>query len=238
MNIRIKTAFLFLFLFAISFANAQVIHDKNIEVRMVPDFTGIKVSGGINVYLSQSNEYALGVSASKEEFRSNIKTEVKNGILNIYYDGSSFFSSSPKDLRVYISFKKLENMKLSGACDAMFVNSIKASDFKLEVSGASTVGGNVAIGNLQLTLSGASTLKIDGKVENLKINASGASDMKNYNLNSENCTASVSGASDIRVTVGGSLNVKASGASTFFYKGNPSVTQADESGASEIRKKN
>lgn len=231
--------FILLFLLGTHTLTAQkIINDKNVEVRSVADFTGIKVSGGLNVYLSQSNEYAVGVSASKEEYRNNIKTEVVNGILKVYYDGSSFFSSTPKDLRVYISFKKLESMEMSGACDASFVNPIKASDFKMIVSGASTLDGNVTFSNLSLTMSGASTLKIDGKIENLKLSASGASDLKNYNLKVENCIAKVSGASDVKISVGSSLNVKASGASTFFYKGNPAVTQSDSSGASEISRKN
>ena len=56
-----------------------IINDKNAEIRNVSAFTGIKVSGGIDVYLSQSNECALAVSASDEKYNVNIKTEVRNG---------------------------------------------------------------------------------------------------------------------------------------------------------------
>ena len=54
--------------------------------RNVTAFSGIKVSGGIDVYLSQGDDYSLAVSASEEKYRDNIKTEVRNGILVISYN--------------------------------------------------------------------------------------------------------------------------------------------------------
>ena len=70
--------------FTIPAMSQTVINDKNAEVRNVGSFSGIKVSGGIDVYLSQSNEYALAVSASEDKFRDDIKTEINNGVLTIY----------------------------------------------------------------------------------------------------------------------------------------------------------
>ncbi len=83
-------------------SNAQtVINDKNVEVRNVSSFSAIKVSGGIDVYLSQSNEDAVAVSASDEKYRDDIKTEVKNGVLNIYFDNNSFrFNSTEQFTRL------------------------------------------------------------------------------------------------------------------------------------------
>ena len=234
-----KTAIQYcLFVFFIAMVNQscaqQVINDKNIEVRSVEPFSGIKISGGIDVYISQDKEYALGVSASKKEFRDNIITTVKNGVLNIYYDGGSFSFNERKNLRVYVSFKTLESLEVSGASDVSINNLLNSATLRLTLSGASDISGKVNIGNMMLTMSGASTAKIGGTIENFKVEASGASDLKNYDLVVGNCIAKMSGASDLKLTINTSLTVKASGASSFLYKGNPTIKEVSESGASEV----
>jgi predicted nucleic acid-binding protein len=55
-----------------------VVNDPNAELRTVANFTGIKVSGGIGVYISQGKENAVAVSCSDEKHNNKIITEVKN----------------------------------------------------------------------------------------------------------------------------------------------------------------
>ena len=228
--------FLFTLFSAFSlYSSAQtVISDKNVEVRNVSSFSGIKVSGAIDVYLSQSDDYALAVSAEEEKYRDNIKTEINDGILNIWFSNSGIRFNGDKNLRVYISFKDLQSIEASGASDVIINDVFKTSDLKLRLSGASDIKGNISITNLVLDLSGASTVKINGDVKNLKIEASGASDLKNYDLVAENCQADISGASDIKVTVTKSISAKASGASNLYYRGNPERKDVSSTGASNI----
>ena len=230
-----KPILLFLFAIICIQSNAQtVINDKNVQVRDVSSFSAIKVSGGIDVYLSQSNESAVAVSASDESYRDNIKTEVENGVLNIYYDNNSFRFNSNKKLRAYISFKTLESIEGSGACDFIIAGTLKLNSLKVKLSGACDMKGIVTITNAQLDISGASTVKISGQVQNLKLEASGASDLKNYDLAVDNFIAQLSGASDAKLTVNKSISAKANGASTLYFKGNPEVRNVSSSGASNI----
>lgn len=212
-----------------------VINDKNAEVRNVSSFSGIKVSGGIDVYLSQGNEYALAVSASEEKYRDAIKTEISDGILRIWYeDGSSINFGGNRNLRAYVSFKTLSGLEGSGACDFSFTEKFTANSFRIKLSGACEIKGPIDIGNLDIEMSGASTARMKGTVDNIKISASGASDLKNYDLVVNHCKAGISGASDVRITVNNSISVRASGASNFYYKGNPDKKDISESGASTI----
>ncbi len=231
---------LFFLLTAFNFqSSAQtIINDKNAEVRSINAFTGIKVSGGIDVYLSQSNEYALAVSASDEKYNADIKTEVRNGILNISYNGNSFRLNSNRKLRAYVSFKTLESLEGSGASNFIISGTFKAYSIKIELSGASEIKGSLHFDNLLLNMGGASVVKINGSGKNIKINASGASDIKNYDLVVDNCIAELSGASDVKITINKSLSAKASGASLLYYKGNPEKTDTNASGASNISQRN
>ncbi len=232
--------YLFIFLlsaFSIPIFGQTVINDKNAEVRNTGSFSGIKVSGGIDVYLSQSNDYALAVSASEDKYRDEIKTEINNGILNISSTGSPLRFNSNRQLRAYISFKTLESIEASGACDLNINEIFKANSVKIKLSGACEIKGSIAINNLQLDLSGASTVKLNGSVQNIKIGASGASDAKNYDLTVDNCIANISGASDIWLTINKSVSAKASGASSLYYKGNPERKDINTSGASSVSQK-
>ena len=228
---------LFLVLLSVLSAHAfsqTIINDKNADVRNVGSFSAIRVSGGIDVYLSQSDDYALAVSATDDEVRDNIKTEVNNGVLNISYNGGRLKFNSDRKLRAYISFNTLQSLEASGACDFIINGVFKSTSVRIKLAGACDITGKIDIDNLQLDLSGASTVKVTGNVQNIKINSSGASDVKNYDLVVDNCVADISGASDVKITVNKSLAVKASGASSLYYKGTPDKKDVTSSGASNV----
>lgn len=235
-----KYLFIFSFIVISSsvFSQETVINDANATVRDVTPFSGIKVSGGIDVYLSQGNDYSLAVSAVDEKFRDNIKTEVNNGILVISYNEHFGRNYGNKKLRAYLSFKTLESIEGSGATDIIINGTLASNNMRIKLFGASNIHGAVKITNLSLDLSGASTVRINGTAQNLKLKASGASDIKNYDLQVENCVAKLSGASDARLTVNGSISAVASGASTLYYRGNPVKKDVVTNGASSVSQRN
>ena len=220
--------------------NAQKVwvNDADAELRTVAgSFNAIKVSGGVDIYLSQSDEESLAVSASKAEYKQQLKTVVNNQVLEIFYDGGSGWNTNNKKLKVYISFKTLQKIKASGACDVQVAGSIHVPSLTIECSGASDFKGAVQVQYLKLELSGASDAKISGTATEVVIASSGASDVKGYDLVADVCTAKASGASDINITVNKTLTANASGASDIFFKGNATIAESTSNGASTIAKK-
>jgi hypothetical protein len=232
-------AFLFSIISVYAFAQDNaVINDKNAQVRNVSSFSEIKVSGAMDLYLTQSNSEAVAVSASEEKYRDNIKTEVKNGVLNIYFSSEGFhWNWGNKKLIAYVSFKNINGLEISGASSCKITGTIKLEDLKLKVSGASNFVGKMDINKLNINASGASDAKLSGLAANADINCSGASNLKAYDLIIDDCTAHVSGASDVRITVNKMLTPHASGASSLYYKGNALIKDLHSSGASSIAKK-
>ncbi len=229
---------LFILISSGAFSQQTVINDANAQVRSVTAFSGIKVSGGIEVYLSQGDDYSLAVSASEDKYRDNIRTEVKNGILVIWYNNDHLKNNGNKKLRVYLSFKTLESIDGSGACGIIINGMLTSNSMLVKLSGASDIKGAVKLTNINLDLSGASIVNLNGSAENLKLDASGASDIKNYDLQVQNCVAKLSGASDVRLKISGSIAATASGASTLYYEGDPERKNIATSGASSISQKN
>ena len=232
-------AFLFIFI-AVHVARAQneIVVDPNASVRTVNgDFNAIKISGGIDLYLSQSDNIAIAVSAAEEKFAAGIKTTIEDGVLKIYYDGDKGWKSKDRKLRVYVSFKTLEKINATGACDVVVQGSIAVNSLALQLSGACDFKGMVKVNTLKLNLSGASDVKISGTANTVDIESSGASDVKGYDLVTDFCNAKASGASDINITVNKELNANASGASDIFYKGSGLKKDIHTSGASTVERK-
>ncbi|MEO5591760.1 MAG: head GIN domain-containing protein [Chitinophagaceae bacterium] len=228
-----------LMLGTVFFATAQktIVNDANAEKRNVPGFTGISVSSAIDIYLTQGDEDGIAVSAAEIKYRDRIKTEVKDGILTIWYDNEGMhWATGSKKLKAYISFKNINKLNASGASDVFINGILKATDLDLKLSGASDFKGAVDIEKLTANIRGASDMTVSGKVGSLNIDASGASDLKNYDLVVQNCDARASGASDIKITVEKELNASASGASDIYIKGNGVINKMSKSGASSIKK--
>lgn len=215
----------------------MVVNDKNAEVRTVGSFHGIKVSHAFDVIIKQGNEEAVVVSASEEKYRSRIRTEVRDGILKIWYDNEGLRWNENRKLKAYISVKNLDMINASGACDVKIDGVLKGDKLKVDLSGASSLKGELVYDEVKVDQSGASDSFLKGTVRNLVIDASGASDFKGFDLVTENCKADASGASDIKITVNKDLKVQASGASDVEYKGAATVSSFSTSGASSVRKR-
>jgi Putative auto-transporter adhesin, head GIN domain len=222
-------------------AQKDIVVDPNAELRPVNGpFHVIRVSGGIDIFLSQSENEAVAVSASEDRFKEGLKTVVENGTLKIYYEGEKGWGLNFRNrkLKVYVSFRNLDRIDASGASDVVVVGTVTGASLSLELSGASDFRGSVKLNDLKMDLSGSSDVKIEGTAVNVTIESSGASDVNGYELISENCNAKVSGASDIYITVNKELNAHASGASDIYYKGNALIREMHASGSSNIAKKN
>lgn len=229
---------LVLFSVAVSNAQSDIVVDANAVVRTLPgDFNTIKVSGGIDLYLSQSDNVALVVSGANEKVREGIKTVVENGILKIFYQGDKSLKRQDRKLRAYVSFNELIKIDASGACDVWVAGTLSGSGLELQMSGACDFSGRVNVTALKLNLSGASDVSISGTANTLHITSSGASDVKGYNLVTDDCKVIASGASDINITVNKVLNANASGASNVYFKGTALVKEMNSSGASNIVRK-
>ena len=228
----------FLMISGVFLVNAQtVFHDKDAELRQVGDFEGVQVSSAFELQLSQGNENSVAVSAPGDVNRAGIKTEVKKGILHIWYDNKNWIKGGGRKLRAYVSAKNIKLIAASGACDVNINGEVRSDELAITLSGASDFKGTVIAKDLKIDLSGASDLVIKGSAANLSIDASGASHLKGYDLITENCRVDASGATDINITVNKVLNAEASGATHIDYRGTGTIGDIRSSGASHNRKR-
>ena len=236
-----KNYFLFLlllFLFCIN-AMAQIVQVNDVDAvpRIINgSFNNINVSGGIQLFLSQYNDESAAVSAPTEQGKNSIKTLIENNTLKIFQEGGNWHTNH-KYVKVYVAFKMLEKLQISGACKVQVVGSIRSPLFILNITGGSNFNGGIQVNNLEMDLSGASEVKIRGSASKVSILATGASDIKGFGLITDTCNVKASGASDINISVNKEINANSTGASNIYYQGEAVINKIQKSGAGTIRKK-
>ena len=214
----------------------KTIYDANAEKRTVTPFKAIHVSGGIDLYVSYGEE-AVAVSARDAETRDLIRTEVKDGVLKIWYEWKEGKNVRiNRQLKAYVSYKTLEALSGSGGSDITVDGTINSSRLQINISGGADFTGKVDSDELNVGASGGSDVDISGRASRFTANVSGGSDVNGYELFTETATLEASGGSDITLTVNKSLTANASGGSDITYKGSATTVQANKSGGSDVRK--
>lgn len=228
----------FILILSASVHAQKTIHDANAEARNVSGFHAIEVSGGINLYLTNGDE-GVAVSAKDKEVRDRIVTEVKDGVLKIYFDWKSGLKLNLRgnSLKAYVSFKNLDKLYASGGSDVLLEGTVQSNKLDLHLSGGSDFKGRIEAGSLLISQSGGSDCNMSGKVTDLKIEASGGSDFSGYDLIADNCVIQASGGSDVEITANKEFYAEASGASDVRWKGDAEVKGAKASGAGSVSHK-
>lgn len=261
MKKMILLACLFMAFIAQAQSKMGVIYDENVQVRKLPNFTSIRVSNAIELFISQSNKTEVAVSAKSDEYRNRIITEVVGGtlIIRMADNYNRWWKWGNEDYRIkaYVSVNELYAITGSGATNIKIVNGVNAEKLKINLSGASDLRGDIKAGILLTDLSGASSFKgtvqanalsvkgsgacnfeVSGSGDDLIVDVSGASSVKMYEYLVKGASVEASGASSIKLNVSGMLKAHATGASSVDYKGTASLKELQSSGASSVKHRN
>lgn len=236
-----KLLFLFVSMISLS-AMAQetkVINDANAVTRTVSgSYTGISVSSGIQLYLTQGNEESIAVSASDQKHLDRLITEVVNGTLKIYYDnkGITWKSSGKTKLKAYVSFKTLEKLHVSAGSDVSVNGSIKVSKLDMQVSNGAEFTGAINVEELAAELNSGAGMKVTGSAGKLTVNVSSGADFKGYDFAVDFCDASASSGAAIHVTINKELTAKASSGGDIQYKGTGLIRDIKTSSGGAVKK--
>ena len=229
-------AFLLLILSsAVAQTSKKMVVDGAAQDRNLSGFTSINVSNAFDVYISQGNQDAVGVSASDESATNNIKTYISGGVLYLSFNQKSWGSWKNNKLKAYITVKNLEKLSVSGACNVSFLDPIISDKLLVSISGASDIKGPVKVNSLKVGASGASNISLSGTATDVDFNISGACSIKSLDLVTDNCAVVASGASSVKLTINKFLKANISGASDIRYKGTVSMFNTKTSGASSIK---
>jgi hypothetical protein len=102
------------------------------EERNIDDFTGLKVSSGIDVVIRQGKEISLELEAD-DNLHDVILTEVEGDVLKVYTEKNIRKARSKK---VFLVYEELNSIRISSAGDARVYAS---EEFNLRSSSAGSI---------------------------------------------------------------------------------------------------
>jgi hypothetical protein len=201
--------------------------------RDIPEFNGISVSAGIDVYITQAGEENVKV-ATDENLLDVVKTEVKDGILKIYASKNIRRAASKK---VYVDYVNLNKIKVSSAGDLKGENTLNTDNLEIGLSSAGDLKLDVIAQKIYIDISSSGNGNLSGKTDYLKASLSSAGDLNAFDLEARVGDISVSSAGDARVFITEEASFSCSSAGDIVYRGDPRINQMSTSSAGSIRKK-
>jgi hypothetical protein len=207
-------------------------HVETVDRHINNDFNEIRVSRGLDVYLTQSNQVRLEVEAD-ENLHDIIRTEVKDKVLRIYADENI---SHAKSKKVMVSFKDIDKITATSGSDVYSTNTIVADNLGLSTTSGSDMEVDIDVQVADCKSTSGSDLRISGKTNKLYAQATSGSDIKAGNLRAKISEARATSGADITLNTSDELYAKASSGGDIKYYGNPEKVTKKDGVSGSIRK--
>ncbi|MCU0606451.1 MAG: DUF2807 domain-containing protein [Candidatus Edwardsbacteria bacterium] len=233
--VRSRTLLLAPALFALLAAAASA-GETISENRQIGDFSGIEVSGGYTIRLSQDSTVSLRLEGDKDDLAKIVTKVVDNKLVIKHKPGIRLFSFDRDDVTVHLGFRDIETIKLSGANKLTGQEPLRFRDLKIGISGSGEVLMDVDAAAIATEVSGSGEIELKGKADILAADVSGSGDIKCLGLKVKKAALEISGAGEARLDVSDELSVDISGSGEVTYRGNPAKVDQHVSGSGAIKK--
>ena len=217
--------------------SVSIVGSGNMVTREEPitAFDRIDASHSFQVDIRQGDTYSVIVRVN-DNLVEYLRVVKEGDTLVLGLDSSliSNYSLRNVTMEADVTIPSLSRLDASGACGVTVTGFASSEDMDVELSGSSSLEGDIEAGETRLDISGASDVNLSGSAQELILDASGSSDIDLADFAVINADVEASGASDVAVNVTGRLDVDASGASTVYYAGDPTLGRVNSSGSSSV----
>jgi hypothetical protein len=215
--------------------NTLLVKAQDSKSVAVKNFSGISVSSGIDLHLTQGGTESLTIKG-RNDVIENVIVEQNGADVVIKYKSGMNWSNLFKNqsIEVYVNYKTLKRLGASGGSDVYTQNTLKTDMLTINASGGSDLKLALACKDLSLSISGGSDADLSGSAENFKLTASGGSDVNAFGFPVNYAKANVSGGSDANLYVNKILEAAASGGSDVNYKGSASLNKTSSSKSGDV----
>jgi adhesin HecA-like repeat protein len=201
------------------------------ESRDISGFTGIHISSGIDVFLSQGDQFEVTVEAD-ENLQDVILTEVNGNSLVVKTDHVNIRNAKSK--KVHVTLPELTELKISSAGDCEGQTPFTCDDLRISISSAGDLTLEVEAREIDLDISSSGDARLTGSAEVFNAGLSSAGDLNAFDLVAAKVDVDVSSAGDARVNATEEISMNASSAGNIYYRGDAKVVHSRSSSAGDI----
>jgi hypothetical protein len=195
-------------------------------------FVAVEIGDTFHVEIARGATYSVSITTD-DNVADHVRVSVDDDRLRIRMDDDHSYRDAT--LEATITMPAIERLAVSGVSTAALSGFRSDDDLELEISGASTLTGDVTSGDLTCEVSGASRLTLDGGGAALDLRASGASTVSLGDFPAWDADVDLSGASSAEINASGTISATLSGASRLEYRGGAVLADVNTSGASTVR---
>jgi hypothetical protein len=195
------------------------------------EFNTIKVSQGLDLYITQSNNVSLSVEAD-ENLHELIMTEVENNVLKIYSTENIRQSASKK---ILLNISDISVIKATSGSDVYTTNTIEVDDLELSTTSGADMKLTVNTKQLVCKATSGSDLQLTGKTITLNASATSGSDIDARALSAETSNVIATSGADISINTSKELTAKATSGGDIRYSGNPEKVNRSDSSSGSVR---
>lgn len=209
------------------------------EKRTVSSFSKIEVSGNIEMVYTETLAPSIKVSPEND---ANIITEINKGLLKI-----SLKNASTQTMKVYVTGKKLQSIKATGA-KVTVKNMLPVADFELALLSGATFNGHIKsgqkvtlraddhaafvgridAGNLSARLTSDAKMALSGSADVARISTDGRAKCLAGNFSAVKMWVQAAGFSSAKVYAGQSIDIAVSEKAQVAYTGTPADVHMNE----------
>jgi hypothetical protein len=188
---------------ALALAGCSVGDDgpRTTQTRDVAAFTRVQNSDSVDVRVHAGERRRVVVLAG-EKVIDDVRTEVRDGTLQVTYDHDGFGGG---DVTVEAWVPKLTGIEVSGSGD-VDADGLRADAFEVRSDGSADIG-------------------LAGTVDRLAVDLSGSGDADTSGLAARQARVIVDGSGDAEVRADERLEISVDGSGDVRYHGDPAVTQ-------------
>ena len=202
----------------------------------VGTFHGVDVSSGIHVKVSGGKPHSVVVEASDTKDVTDLRYEVRDGVLKLWYDWNiiDIFDWSDVDVTVTIGTEVLDNLE-AAAGSSIDASVLMGEDIGLEASSGASIK-TTAIEGMFYSIEASSGARIEtsGFCTDAKIEVSSGASVAAKALDCSKVTLEASSGASLEVTAKGSISAEVSSGGHATVYGKPSVDHLETSSGGSV----
>jgi len=202
-------------------------------VRNVATFHDLLVEGNIKIYIHQSQNYRISLTAASD-IVSQINTDVENGKLHVF-SKNQFINDT---IIVEIDLPNLSAVNTSAGSQVFILESFRADTFTCVSSSGSYVKCNLHSKKLECNATSGADIKLDGNINYIVLKATSGAVIDADAIKGDYCTINGESGAQIYVNDITKLDVKINSGSKLTYSEHSIIGNMNVSNDAELIKKN
>lgn len=210
------------------------------ETRSLAPFSEVKVSTGVQLFLTQGDEN-LAVVEADGSIIDNVVVESKNGVLEVYFKstGWNLFGRNLRhgEIKVLLTFTRLEKLRASSGSSVYSQHLLNLGDFDLSASSGANSSLELSAGKVSMDASSGANIKVKGTGESVYAEASSGANVKANDFIAQAGSARASSGGSVNIHVDGDVDARASSGGSITVKGDAALRNVEQSSGGSVRQR-